>query len=285
MEKYLIEKYTAQTAKTYLYHITKFLSNFPQAPIAKYKELIAYLGEIRAAKCHSKTLLITLASIKVYYEYLYVSEQRSDNPSKSIRLRDKISRDIQLQDLFTTEELDKLIDKKERYPALTLRNKVLISLLIYQALKPEEIAQLSLENINLSIGTVYIKSTPKSHARTLHLKTHQILLFHEYQEKSRPELLKSLDSQHFIVTNRSGKMSAEDITKHIKRSYKSHYSPRIVNCQTIRQSVISNLLKAGNDLRIVQVFAGHKYISSTEKYKQSSMEELKIAINNYHPIQ
>jgi hypothetical protein len=30
------------------------------------------------------------------------------------------------------------------------------------------------------------------------------------------------------------------------------------NCQTIRQSVITNLLKAGNDLRIVQVFAGHK---------------------------
>jgi hypothetical protein len=37
------------------------------------------------------------------------------------------------------------------------------------------------------------------------------------------------------------------------------YKPRKVNALTIRKSILTNLLKAGNDLRIVQVFAGHKY--------------------------
>ncbi|MBX9850584.1 MAG: tyrosine-type recombinase/integrase [Cytophagaceae bacterium] len=60
--------------------------------------------------------------------------------------------------------------------------------------------------------------------------------------------------------------------------------PRKVNCQTIRQSVVTNLLKAGNDLRIVQVFAGHKYPSTTERYKQTNVEALKMAISIYHPI-
>ncbi|WP_158857071.1 hypothetical protein [Lunatibacter salilacus] len=47
---------------------------------------------------------------------------------------------------------------------------------------------------------------------------------------------------------------------------------------------IANLLKRGNDLRIVQVFAGHKYPSATEKYKQANVEALQAAINQYHPI-
>jgi integrase/recombinase XerD len=33
---------------------------------------------------------------------------------------------------------------------------------------------------------------------------------------------------------------------------------RNLNAKTIRQSVIANLLKEGKDLRVVQVFAGHK---------------------------
>jgi len=35
---------------------------------------------------------------------------------------------------------------------------------------------------------------------------------------------------------------------------------------------------------IVQVFAGHKYPSATEKYRQDDVEELKRAVLKYHPL-
>ena len=79
-------------------------------------------------------------------------------------------------------------------------------------------------------------------------------------------------------------MRGADIVKHIITGFRGKFTGRKVNCQTIRQSVITNLLKAGNDLRIVQVFAGHKYPDTTEKYKQTDTEALKTAIQNYHPI-
>jgi integrase/recombinase XerD len=53
----------------------------------------------------------------------------------------------------------------------------------------------------------------------------------------------------------------------------------------IRQSVIAHLLKQNHDLRIVQVFAGHKRAASTEEYKQTGLEELKTAIQKHHPLQ
>ena len=78
-------------------------------------------------------------------------------------------------------------------------------------------------------------------------------------------------------------MRAEDITKHIRRNY-AIFAPRKVNALTIRQSVIANLLKQNHDLRVVQVFAGHKYPSATERYKQTNVEALQTALQIYHPI-
>ena len=79
-------------------------------------------------------------------------------------------------------------------------------------------------------------------------------------------------------------MSGEDITKHIKRSFKGLYPGRKINAQTIRQSVISNLLKEGHDISLVQAFAGHKYPSITGKYKQDEVATLQAAVNKYHPL-
>ena len=62
------------------------------------------------------------------------------------------------------------------------------------------------------------------------------------------------------------------------------FPDRNLNPRTIRQSVITNLLKEGKDLRVVQVFAGHKKISTTEKYRQSGLKELQEAIEKYHPL-
>lgn len=53
----------------------------------------------------------------------------------------------------------------------------------------------------------------------------------------------------------------------------------------IRQSVIAHLVKENNDIRIVQEFAGHRRASSTEAYKQTGLEELKLAIEKLHPLQ
>jgi len=52
----------------------------------------------------------------------------------------------------------------------------------------------------------------------------------------------------------------------------------------IRQSVIANLLKAGKDVRMVQVFAGRNSPMTTERYEQTRIEEMTAAVMKYHPL-
>ena len=285
IENYLQKYYSPGTAKAYKREIEIYLNNYPAAEKANYKDLTNYIGLLRNRYNKASTISRIVSSLKVYYDYLCFSGVRNDNPAKAIKLRDKQSRDIQLQDLFTTKELENLLTRKERYSNLDHRNKVLISLLVYQALHPGEIENILVENINLDSGSIYIKPTPKTNARTLQLKPNQILLFHKYITEIRINLLNGNASNCLLIGIRSEPMSAEDITKHIKRSFKALYPNRKVNAQTIRQSVITNLLKQGHDISLVQAFAGHKYPSTTERYKQNKVATLQAAVNKYHPLQ
>ncbi|MES2733637.1 MAG: tyrosine-type recombinase/integrase [Bacteroidota bacterium] len=281
---YLKQHYRPGTAKSYWREIEIYRGNFPSADTAFYQEIVGYIGRLRNRYPNPRTINRILASIKAYYAFLSQSGQRTDNPAQAICLRDKASRDIQLQDLFTEEELESLLQRKERYGLLTVRNQVLMSLLVYQALLPGELASVQTSDIDLVQARVYIRATAKTQARTLSLKASQLSLLQSYLHQMRPALLAGKETAALLIGARGEPMPSEDLTKHVKRRFSNRFTGRIVNVRSIRQSVITNLLKAGHDLRIVQVFAGHKNPSTTERYKQTNMEALQTAIGQYHPI-
>jgi len=281
---YLLEHHTAATAAVYEREIVIYTGHCPDAESAVYKDILNYIGALRSRYSNPRTLSRIVSSIKAYYGYLCDAGIRTDNPAREIRLRDKISRDIQLQDLFSEGELEMLLNRAERFNNLFYRNKVLMGLLIYQALYPQEIAALTVGDINLEAGTVHIKPTAKASGRELSLQPNQVLLFYQYVQEIRPRLLKGGSTDKLLIGQRGGPMPAADITKHVIRSCNELYPGRAVNAQTIRQSVIANLLKRGHSLNGVQGFAGHKTPSTTERYRQNEIETLRAAIEQYHPM-
>lgn len=285
LQQYLHQHYTPTTAQLYLETIQSYVAHNARAAQYHYADITRYIGVLRGRYPNIRTLKRIVASIKVYYRYLSASGYRSDNPAASIVLKDQTARAIQLQDLFSREELDALLVRKERYPLLAVRNKVLIGLLIYQALLPKEIAALKVSDIDLEAGTLWIGAQPGTNSRTLPLQSQQILLVFQYIHQTRQQLLKAKQHPFLVLSSRGSAMTADQITKHIGASFRNLYAPRKVTPTTIRQSVITLLLAQNNNLRAVQVFAGHKNPSTTEQYKQSNTKALAEQINRYHPIQ
>lgn len=63
----------------------------------------------------------------------------------------------------------------------------------------------------------------------------------------------------------------------------NRYEPRLNNMAQIRASVITNWLQHYN-LREVQYMAGHKYVSSTERYRTDNLEDLQKELEKCHPL-
>jgi integrase/recombinase XerD len=79
-----------------------------------------------------------------------------------------------------------------------------------------------------------------------------------------------------------GKPELKNSLHHLFRAVKK-VEPQISNANQIRQSVITYWLKNHN-LRQVQYMAGHKYVSSTERYQQNNIEDLQKEVNKFHPL-
>lgn len=284
LQTYLHERYTPATAACYSRDIHAFLGSYPGAAIATHHQLLAYMGQLRKRYSNGQTLNRLLASIKVYYDYLCYSGERADHPARSIYLRDSKTGDVQLQDLFTSQELARLLPGEGRYKALNTRNQVLMGLLIHQGLKAQELALLAVTAIHLDKGQVAVRGTATTNSRELPLKGSQVQVLQRYLEQDRPQLLGESGSDQLLVGMRGKPMQTEDIVKHVLRTYKGRYGDRQVSTGTIRQSVIANLLKAGYDISVVQYYAGHKYPSSTERYKQADFSVLRQMIGKYHPL-
>ncbi len=120
---------------------------------------------------------------------------------------------------------------------------------------------------------------------TLPLQAKQMILFYKYLEKDRNNLLKHTlknpNETTFILGQYGEKINPHGISKIINENSREKEK---IQRMKIRQSVIANLLKKENDTRIVQVFSGHKRASTTVQYKQTELEQLQNAVNNYHPI-
>mgnify|MGYP000125603217 CR=1 FL=1 len=290
LNSYLKKCYSPRTAMCYLSDINIYLSSFPNAETAQNKDIMNCLTAIRKRYTNPKTLTKFLSSIKAYYQFLTETGKRNDNPAQSIYLKDKLNTAIQLQDLFTSEELGNLftVHQTKNYlsDSLKQRDEVILTLLIYQALQISELESLNIEDINLKEGTINIKQTLRTNQRTLTLKPQQILLFQFYINEIRPSLSKQnpTSTNSFLLSQSGIKHDKAEISRLITTSFQGLYQPRKLSAQTIRQSVIMNLLKDAHDVRVVQVFAGHKNPNTTERYNQANMEELRTAILSFHPF-
>nr|WP_315174455.1 tyrosine-type recombinase/integrase [uncultured Flavobacterium sp.] len=277
LQEYLEQNLQKSTAKSYLYEINKYNLLNRNTATYDYKKVMEYVEKLRKNYLSSSITRI-IAALKRYYDYLIETGIRKDNPARNIKLRDAKQNPIQLQDLFSEKELQTLLEpRKERYLILTKRNQIIMSLLVNQAIKVGEIIQLKTEDINLEKAQINITGTTQTNNRILPLKAEQILLFYNYLE-NRNHL-----SNYFLLNKLNSPITQDDIN-YLISTYQKEFAKKLTSI-TIRQSVITNLLTKGNDLRMVQEFAGHKQLDTTEKYKQTGIKALQNAIEKHHPIQ
>jgi integrase/recombinase XerD len=288
LKSYLKSKYTASTVKSYEREIKIYLQALPHAQSATYQDIINYINTKRK-KQNPSSINRILQSIKKYYNYLVDSELREDNPAQFINLKDSKRRNNTVQKrLLSSTEIQQLwqhfLDKKYRYKILRNRNLSMISLLLFQGLRGGEMRRLSIENINLEKTQIYIPKSHDGNARTLALEPCQILPLYQYINEDRIKLLKGDNKEKALFISKLGRADNGETLHYLIESNRHIIKGKTINPKTIRMSVIAEQFKKGKSLQEVQYFAGHRYPSSTERYKSNHLQALQQGILKHHPL-
>lgn len=276
--------HSEKTIQSYQYSLNNFLYVCPDAEQFKYKDVLNYLSDKGKQVDNVQTKTAVLSAIKKYYDYLIEIGKRNDHPCRTFYFKGAgRNRGIIHADLFSSEELELLMEREERYGALKLKNQLLVSLLIYQGLTSSEIIALKVEHVDLDKGLLFVKKSRTLAGRYIELHPKQYRLMDRFINESRKELI-SIQTDQLLVGKLGTPITTEDV-HYIVSTFKPLFPDRNLTPSIIRQSVIANWLNEKKlPLEQVQLMAGHRWISTTARYRQSSVEEQRTLINKFHPM-
>jgi integrase/recombinase XerD len=261
--------YAAKTCSIYDGAIKHYLGWLAQKEIktneVQYKDLLYYLEHCGKERFSQNKQRKQLQVLRRYYGYLMNSKQADHNPAIGLFIK---QRRRLPHDLLKREALEQLY---EQYQG-ELQSKVIVGLLVYQALQQAELEVLKPTHVKLKEGRIFIPSTGKINSRWLKLEACQILELHELLKQRKDKLFFSISG-------------CTSLNNHLSALYKQlrKLNPKIKDGKQIRQSVITEWLKH-EDIRVVQYKTGHRYVSSTERYEQANLEDLKAQLEKHHPL-
>lgn len=247
-----------------------------------------------------------LNALNHYFTFLLKQEQIKTNPCAFLKIRGTQKKS--LYRIYTTEELQSLCDNFYHFFVRTFdnthipknqrkqsdlsrqRNAVIINILINQGTTTKEIDKIELCDLDLIKATLKIRGGRKSNERILPLEATQIGVLMNYLQNIRPQLLEycGQDSEKLFLPLPMFSKKATD-SKTIMSAFKplvrqvKTIDTNFLSFEQIRASVLTNWLKV-HGLRKTQNMAGHRHISTTEKYRLNDLQQLTDDISKLHPF-
>ncbi|TRX46294.1 tyrosine-type recombinase/integrase [Fulvivirga sp. M361] len=291
---YLLRKgYSARTAKSYQEDVNRFSAwiNKENTTLEeiRYADVLHYVQSMRH-RVDQSTISGAVNSLRHYFKHHIQQGTLTDNPTDQIEIKGvkknrvyDVLEPLELEQMYHQFIITPLTTKHKLKDLEKQRDTVMLGLLVYQGITVQELMDLRPEDIKLRQGTIAIPGGRKSNSRELKLEAVQILDIQEYLSKTRNEILQAINKeseQLFVSIGASSTLypTLRKFTNTIRKQ-----TPRIKDLHQIRASVIVKWLKNYN-LRQVQYMAGHRFVSSTEKYKLNDLRDLQEDINKFHPM-
>lgn len=250
-------------------------------------DIKSYLAFRNEKEFSAKSTARFCASLRKFFNYLILSNLRSDDPTKNL-IMPKIPRE--LPDSLTESEVEQLLNEPKDSLALEARDKAMLELLYACGLRISELINLSVDQIDFIQGSIRIlgkgnkeRLVPLGRAAEKYIKI--------YIEKYRKELLDSYRSEnikYLFVSGGNKKSLSGKITRQAFWYRIKHYSIRAniiknISPHTLRHSFATHLVNNNADLRVVQLLLGHSSLSTTQIYIHVAKERLKHIHKTYHP--
>lgn len=106
LEDHIKQSHSHRAVPGYLRTINLYLKySGSKAAVAMYPDVVNYIGVLRKNGMHPKTIRNHLYAIKMYYQWLVDTGQRDDHPCRDFYLKDKVSRAIPVETLYSKKEL------------------------------------------------------------------------------------------------------------------------------------------------------------------------------------
>lgn len=272
------EGYSHKSIDSFEYAVKAFLDWLEYSVIdfstLSHQSILEYIDHLQKRQLSPHTINMYIVAIKHYLRFVDVKVEMVDE----LRVRNT-SRRILTVDVVPYDQLKSLYDAFPSDTKYLKRNRIVLSLLIYQALTTRDITQLRVQDMDMEKSELTVPPTRTSSGRTLKLNSKQMLPLHEYLSQGRVKFLMGYPETDSLFPTSSNILRLfPGLLRQVNK-----LDSTVTSCRQIRASIINYWLHHYS-LRQVQYMAGHKHVSSTEAYLDQDLVELENELEVFHPL-
>lgn len=275
------KKFTAVTVNAYGKYIERFLTWLDDEDIKAesfiYNDLLEFMRYQQNKGITRHSVQMILCIVRHYCNYLISQGKRNDNPAAGVFIKGLVRK--LPTNLLSMEEMEELYKQYSVQLNVDASKKIMLGLMVYQGLTVSEIMKLQGHHIKVKDGKIFIKGTKRTGERLLDLKAVQIAELQNYLNANK------FKEGALFIEQLKKELSERNINNRIKYMFDQlkKLNAKVINAKQIRSSVITEWLRK-NNLRQVQYMAGHKYVSSTERYQVNNLDDLQNELQHHHPM-
>ena len=288
------KKLSARTVDHYSKCIQKFLMWLAdeelKAETFTYTDLIEFMRYCKNKGVTKHSVQMIVGIVRHYCNFLIVEKKKNDNPAAGVFIKGMIRK--LPTNLLTMEELEELYKQYSVQLNVDASKKIMLGLMIYQGLTVGEVMRLQSHHLRMKDGKIFIPAksgtgagTKRTNERLLNLQAVQIPMLQEYMKVKSPSFGGVGEAGALFTEQIKKPLSERNINNRIQYMFNQlkQLNAKVINAKQIRSSVITEWLRK-NNLRQVQYMAGHKYVSSTERYQTNSLDDLQNELKHHHPM-
>jgi integrase/recombinase XerD len=292
-----MNNYSKKTITTYSGKIKEFLvfleNQFPRinsiSEITKdiIYNFLNYQTSIKNKKGNiltSGTIKTKLISLRIFFRYLMKQDFILNNPVNLIdlpRVEKRLPRNI-----LSEDEVKKLLTSMKTNSPIKLRNRAIVELLYSTGIRPSELCDIKIPDIDLKEQILIIVKGKGNKTRYVPVGQHAIYYIEQYLATSRKHLLKGKvkDEGYLFLASSGSQLKGCLINKCLFQILKNNdLINKKISCYTFRHSIATHLIKNKVDIRYVGQLLGHESLTTTQIYCHLEISDLKKMHALYHP--
>ena len=238
------------------------------------RKIMAYVDHLLGKRLRPKTINCYLNSICQFYHYL--SEEEGIPMVNPVRKASIMKLPRSLPRHLKEEQLGLFFKEVKGY-----RDQALFTLMLRCGLRVEEVAHLSLGNIDMKRRTLLIQDAKGAKDRMVYLSQDALRALVEYLRVRRPgpKVKKAFLVEKGPLTGQP--LSIRGIQKRME--YYARRAHLSISCHHLRHTMATQMLNADADLSTIQDLLGHNSIRTTQRYCRVS--NLKVQRDYYKAME
>ncbi|MFX1503731.1 MAG: tyrosine-type recombinase/integrase [Promethearchaeota archaeon] len=283
-----LNHYAKRTINSYFYNLKKLDTYFNEIGIEDEKlitekYIIDYLGQLKNKGATQGVYYRTTYEIKKYFKYLEIENIIFISPTANIEL----PKDVRVPTkVLSKKEITTLLDNIKTDNPQGVRVKTILELLYSSALRPGEVTNIKIADIDFNKKILFIRLSKNKKDRVVPVTEKAIYWIEKYIKEVRPKFLKNFNNNYLFIPHykpcNKEKLNYRDIFFIIRRYFIKNNLKRF-KLYSLRSSSSTHLLLNGMSILHIQKLLGHNKVTTTKTYLQLKTRELKSILNTNHP--